>query len=498
MSIINKQLSLLADSVRLQTGVTGPLTLDGMTNAIETHLGVEIPKLDETEGGPTVRTMTNLANAVRALGGIEKTLKLEDMIITVDEKNGIGHLAYEVNDDKKTCNITGIGTYNSTDLVIPSELLGREVYTVDSYAFQNKNLTSVVIQNGVKELRSHVFAGCDGITEIFIPESVNFSYSGPLSSLKNLKTLVVAENNPYLYSAGNCVILKKNGAIIAGCQTSTIPKDSFIKSIGVYAFLGQSNLKEIVIPKNISQIGSGAFSKCSGLTEITIPESVSHIGLSAFSECSSVEKIEVAENNLNYSSMGNCLIEKNTKVLIAGCKNSHIPIGGEVQIIGENAFQGQISLTSIEIPEGVTSIESAAFSGCESLTSVTISDSVTAIGMAAFQYCPGLTEIVVPNSVTSIESSTFSGCWNLTSVTISDSVITIGDDAFRGCTSLTSIVIPDSVTFIGERAFFICIKMADIKFNGTVSQWNAITKGVNWNQNVPATYVQCSDGQVAL
>ena len=209
-----------------------------MTNAIESHLGVEIPKLDETEGGPIVRTMTNLANAVRALGGIEKTLNLEDMIITVDEKNGIGHLAYQVNDDKKTCNITGIGTYNSTDLVIPSELFGREVRAVATYAFRGKNLTSVVIQNGVKELGAHVFANCDGITEIFIPESVNFSHYGSLSSLKNLKTLLVAENNPYLYSINNCIIRKRNGAILAGCQTSTIPKDSFVGVIETYAFLG--------------------------------------------------------------------------------------------------------------------------------------------------------------------------------------------------------------------------------------------------------------------
>lgn len=475
MSITNKQLALLADSVRLQTGVTGPLSLDGMTNAIEAHLGVEIPKADEAEGGPITRKMTNLANAVRALGGTEKALSLEDMIIAVDEKNGIGHLAYEVNDDNKTCNITGIGTYNSTDLVIPSELLGREVQAVATDAFRGKNLTSVVIQNGVKELEAHVFANCDGITEIFIPESVNFSYLGPLSQLKNLKTLVVAENNPYLYSVDNCVIRKRDGAIMAGCQTSIIPKDDFVKGIEYYAFLGQSNLKEIIIPENISWIGYGAFQGCSGLIEITIPESVTQIFSNAFSECFNIEKIEVAKNNLNYSSIGNCLIERDTKILKAGCKNSIIPIGGEVQVIGEAAFRECVGLASITIPDSVISINYMAFYGCTGLTSITIGNGVTSIGGSALRRCIGLTSIMIP-----------------------DHVASIGDWAFESCIGLTSITIGSNVTSIGEHACAYCKKVTDIKFNGTVSQWNAITKGENWNDGVPTTYVQCTDGQVAL
>ena len=98
-----------------------------------------------------------------------------------------------------------------------------------------------------------------------------------------------------------------------------------------------------------------------------------------------------------------------------------------------------------------------AFSGCTNLTSVTIPDSVTTIEWGAFSGCTSLTSVTIPDSVTTIGDSAFRDCTSLTSVTIPDSVTTIGDYAFWGCSSLTSVTIPDSVTTIGEDAFSHCI-----------------------------------------
>ncbi|MGN0855193.1 MAG: leucine-rich repeat domain-containing protein, partial [Kiritimatiellia bacterium] len=95
-------------------------------------------------------------------------------------------------------------------------------------------------------------------------------------------------------------------------------------------------------------------------------------------------------------------------------------------------------------------------SGCTSLTSVTIPDSVTSIGNYAFYYCTSLTSVTIPDSVTSIGASAFYGCISLTGVTIPNSVESIGDSAFSGCTSLTSVTIPDSVESIGNYAFARC------------------------------------------
>ena len=113
-------------------------------------------------------------------------------------------------------------------------------------------------------------------------------------------------------------------------------------------------------------------------------------------------------------------------------------------------------LTSVTIPNSVTSIGSFVFSHCFGLTSVSIPNSVSKIGDRAFQFCHSLISITIPNSVTSIERNTFFRCNGLTSVTIPNSVTSIGDYAFYDCSSLTSVTIPNSVTSIGNRAFDDC------------------------------------------
>ena len=102
------------------------------------------------------------------------------------------------------------------------------------------------------------------------------------------------------------------------------------------------------------------------------------------------------------------------------------------------------------------SIGNSAFYNCSGLTSVTIPNSVTSIGEYAFYSCSGLTSITIPNSVTNIGKNVFSDCSGLTSVTIPNSVTSIGDNAFSLCFSLTSITIPNSVTSIGYMAFYGC------------------------------------------
>ena len=96
-------------------------------------------------------------------------------------------------------------------------------------------------------------------------------------------------------------------------------------------------------------------------------------------------------------------------------------------------------MTSITIPDSVTSIGDFVFSGCTGLTSITIPDSIKNIGIASFADCVGLTSIVIPDSVTSIGDCAFSGCTGLTSVTIPDSVTSISKYAFEDCTGLTKI-----------------------------------------------------------
>ena len=108
------------------------------------------------------------------------------------------------------------------------------------------------------------------------------------------------------------------------------------------------------------------------------------------------------------------------------------------------------------IKEGVRIICNNAFWGCKSLSSVVIPDSVTSIGDKAFYRCSSLTSFVIPNGVTRIGTWTFLGCSSLKEVAIPDSVTSIGDGAFAGCRFLSGIVIPNSVTNIGDGAFAGC------------------------------------------
>jgi len=126
--------------------------------------------------------------------------------------------------------------------------------------------------------------------------------------------------------------------------------------------------------------------------------------------------------------------------------------------IGPEAFESGTFLTSVTIPNTVTTIGANAFTAC-GLTYVSIGNSVTSIGWGAFAACPNLTYVSIGNSVTSIGANAFYGCIGLTSITIPNSVTSIGNNAFTGCFALTSITIPNSVTSIGADAFYGCTSL---------------------------------------
>ena len=139
-----------------------------------------------------------------------------------------------------------------------------------------------------------------------------------------------------------------------------------------------------------------------------------------------------------------------------------VTIPESVTTIASGAFQECSALTAITIPLSLTSISSGVFRNCSALTAITIPESVTSIGGGAFSGCSGLTSVTLPESVTKIEDSIFNRCSGLTSVTLPESVTTMGNAVFQYCSSLTSITIPRNVTTIGSWAFAYCSSLSSI------------------------------------
>ena len=231
-----------------------------------------------------------------------------------------------------------------------------------------------------------------------------------------------------------------------------------VTAIGQNAFADQTQLTAIIIPDTITKIGARAFYGCTGLTEITIPESVTSIGVQIFNNASNLTTVYY---NSTYGDRNNKFLNLThiTKIVFGGKK----------------------------VPDDILYIHN-------NIKEVVILDGVTSIGTYAFRNCDNLTSIVIPNSVTSIGTYAFWGCDSLTNVVIPDNVTSIDAWAFRECHNLTSVVISDSVTSIDSYAFYYCTSLTSITFTGTVEQWDNISKGENWRDNVPANEVTCSDG----
>lgn len=146
------------------------------------------------------------------------------------------------------------------------------------------------------------------------------------------------------------------------------------------------------------------------------------------------------------SGIGTCT---DTELVIPGIYN-----GLPVKMIDEYAFDKCDSLTSVTIPDGVTSIGDFAFSYCYSMTGVIIPDSVSSIGRYAFTNCGSLTNVAIPDSVTTISDGVFNFCGKLNVVTIPSSVTSIGSSAFCDCTRLTSITFEGDAPTFGSDVFY--------------------------------------------
>ena len=139
-----------------------------------------------------------------------------------------------------------------------------------------------------------------------------------------------------------------------------------------------------------------------------------------------------------------------------------------VQEIGQEAFNGNLSITSVTIPASVKKIGTGAFCNCQKMATLTLNEGLTEIGNQSFKYCFALKSVTIPSTVSKVGTSAFEQCKNMTSVTMKGSYI--APQMFYDCVALSSISIPSSVTYFGNGAFMNCISLtsATIEANAAI------------------------------
>lgn len=269
---------------------------------------------------------------------------------------------------------------------------------------------------------------------------------------------VTAPSRDFTFDATTGTIKKYNGndAVV------NIPSEingTPVTTIGNAAFR-DSSVTSVTIPASVTEIGSNAFAGCTNLT------SVNYIGgdwskLTIQSGNPAVE--DAAKDAANEQLFDFEFILNNTAVIVISYKGTAADVtipsrykGKPVTAINNAAFLNS-AVTSVTIPDSITSIPDAAFINCFQLTNISIPNSVTYIGYFAFNSCTSLKSITLPSSLSTISRALFSGCSQLTTIHIPVSVTSIEDDAFAGC--------PSSMT---------------VTYSGSKTQWDHdITKGSN-------------------
>ncbi len=369
--------------------------------------------------------------------------------------------------------------HNLTSVVIPNS----SVAVIGDYAFhQCQSLSSIAIPNTVTTIGVGAFYDCSLLNPIVIPNSVISIGTNAFGRCLGITSMVVASDNPVYDSREGCnaIINTATNTLLFGCKNTVIPQS--ITTIGDYAFKGLSNMESLTVwATTPPALGTEVFDGVNTSIPVYIPHGTrnNYLGTEGwnrfnyFVERSYISFVDDNVKNIcveNWGSNGQLSYEEAAAVtdLNGVFWSQPITSFNELQYftgldtIGNREFQNCRNLTSVRIPNSVTSIGDGAFNCCEKLTSIEIPNLVTAIGEGAFMNCDSLASMTVAvgnpkydspddcNAIIETATNTLvAGCRN---TVIPNTVTSIGNCALS-ITSLGSIEIPASVTFIGGYAF---------------------------------------------
>lgn len=346
-----------------------------------------------------------------------------------DLKESTG-LVFSSNGDG-TCLVSGKGTCNDANLVIPSHsphgdkvvgikggtsILGDGVFADCDY------IISVMLPETITTIGEEAFYGCNGLTSFHLPANVTNLSSSAFLECYNLSTLTVDESNSVYHSENNCIIKTADKTLTIGANNSIIPSDGSVTNIGYSAFYGRG-IKNIVIPEGITTIGYMSFYGCTDLQKIVLPDSVTGIQPYAFCYCYNLTSVTVG-NGLEYihsDAFADCyklveVINHSSLNIVAGSSaNEKIAYyalfvhDGDTQIInwhnylfcsysGENYLIGYVGEnTTLNLPTSYNGkgyeIYKYAFYNNKNIVAVNIPETVQGVGKYAFGGCSTLTDV---------------------------------------------------------------------------------------------------------
>ncbi len=231
--------------------------------------------------------------------------------------------------------ITAIGDYAFFECRLSSLDLPDAITTIGDWAFGHVRIQELTLPESIDSVGNRAFIGCLRLTSLTLPEK-GVHYGDGCFTNTRLVTLALPEG---------------------------------LTTISPSMFLMCERLTNVAFPSTLTSISSDAFAYCTRLLEIQIPSSVTVIGAgnNPFRGSQSVISISVEEGNPVYYSEGNCLIERDTKILVVGCRNSVIP--DDVFAIGKYAFERGVE-GPLCLPVSVTSLGESAFYNCPSINKI--------------------------------------------------------------------------------------------------------------------------------
>lgn len=371
----------------------------------------------------------------------------------------------------------------ATDVVIPAEIGGMPVKTIENFAFDGcSSLTSINISDSVELIGDFAFHDCTNLKSVRISNSVTKIGIWAFFGCSSLPSVTIPNSVTSIGEDAfqNC----------SGLTSVTIPNS--VLEIKSQAFQGCSSLPSVIIPNSIMSIESSVFWGCSNMTSVTIPNSVISIESNAFHGCNSLTdvyytgtkaqwesiKIEVGNDNLtnttihynstepdkpeldkptpNEPTSGSCgpnltwdLDENGTLTIFGTGKMTDYSYDAPAPWLDQWEY-----IKTVKIENGVENIGNHAFASCMELTNVTVPSSVTSIGDRSFAWClpeEPLNINLPQNGLISIGEGAFYKS-NLPTIKLPDTLLSIGDGAFY-YSELEKVTLPSSIATIGELAF---------------------------------------------